>query len=61
MLAVQGISQLAGGTRLALILGTLAIMAYWPRLLFMLIRALMIVLIVATVIGAVVIAKVMQG
>jgi hypothetical protein len=61
MIAVQAISQQAENARIALIIGTLAVLVYGRHLLFMVIRVLIIMFVVATVVGAVVIADLIHA
>jgi hypothetical protein len=61
MLAVQAITQQAESARIALIIGTLAVLAYGRHLLFMVIRVLIIMLVIATLVGAVVIADLIHA
>ena len=61
MLADQGISQITDSTRIFLILGALGVVAWGRHLLFLMIRILIVVFIIATLVGAVVIAKLVNG
>jgi len=58
---IQSFSQQAENARIALVMGVLAITAFWRRIVFIMIRVIIVLVMVAALVGAVVIAGFIHG